>query len=40
MVRRELWAEIRRLRGREGLLASELTGRFDLDRNTVRRCLN
>jgi transposase len=39
MVRRERWEEIRRLRLVEGVPIAEIARRFDLDRKTVRRCL-
>src|SRR6266404_1092997 len=39
MVGKERWEEIRRVRAAERLSASELARRFDLDRKTVRRCL-
>lgn len=39
MVGRELWEEVRRAHGVEGLSISALARRFGLDRKTVRRCL-
>lgn len=39
MVNQEAWSEIRRLRTSERLSVSELARRFELDRRTVRRCL-
>jgi transposase len=39
MVGRERWEEIRRVCTAERLSVSELARRFDLDRKTVRRCL-